>query len=340
VMTNPAGKQVTGQLSADASAWHPTEALGYSKKYTITATAVGTDGVSTTKTSSFTTVTPGNFTLPYMQRIGGYALTNGATFGVAIVPVVHFDEQITDEAAAQKALKVTSTPAVAGAWYWLDDTDVAYRPQSYWASGTKVTVAANVYGVKVGPGLYGQANVSSSFTVGRKQLTVADDNSPKIDKVYVYDATGKVLRTMDTSMGQHSGEQVGSNYINFFTMDGNYTVLDHENPANMSSESYGLPAGDAHGYGTIFVPYSTKISTDGIYLHEYNSTIYDQEHGRDVSEGCLNLKTSDAVWFFDHSIAGDPVVVHGAKGAPTIKLNQGGEWSVPWSTWVAGNAST
>jgi lipoprotein-anchoring transpeptidase ErfK/SrfK len=339
IMTSATGKTIAGEISADGTSWHATHALAYSSTYKITASATGGNDAITKRDLSFSTVTPGNMTMPYMDRIGGYGLYTGDTYGVAIVPVVHFDEQIPNEVAAQKALKVIATPAVPGAWYWLDDTDVAYRPQHYWASGTKITVEANVFGVDVGDGLYGQANASTSFTVGRRQLTVAYDNSPKVDKVYVYNAAGKVLRSMDTSMGQHGGETVDGTYINFYTLNGDYTVLDHENPANMSSESYGLPASDPHGYPTIEVPYSTKISTDGIYLHEYNSTIYDQEHGYDVSEGCLNLKTSDAVWFFDHSIPGDPVIVHGAKHAPTIKLDEGGEWSVPWSTWLAGDAT-
>ena len=168
---------------------------------------------------------------------------------------------------------------------------------------------------------------------------MADDNAPKIDKVRIYNAAGQVLRTMNTSMGQHSGETVDGKYINFYTLNGTYTVLDHENPAIMSSQSYGLPANAPNGYGKLSVPFSTKISTDGIYLHEYNSTIYEQNHGEDVSEGCLNLDTADATWFYDHSIAGDPVVVHGAKGAPTIAPWEGGYWSESWATWVKDSAT-
>jgi lipoprotein-anchoring transpeptidase ErfK/SrfK len=338
-MTNPTGKRVTGELDASGASWHTNEVLGYDKTYTLTAHGVAANGTALTKTSSFTTLKPANMTMPYLDRIGGYSLTDGGSYGVAIVPMVHFDEKIPDRAAAQRALKVTATPAVIGSWYWLDDTDVAYRPQNYWPSGTKVTIEANVYGVDVGNGLYGQSDESTTFTVGRKQLTVADDNSPQVDKVYVYNAAGTVLRTMNTSMGRHGGETLpNGDYINFYTLNGTYTVLDHENPAHMSSQSYGLPQNDPHGYGTILVPYSTKISIDGIYLHQYNSTIYEQDHGEDVSEGCLNLTTADAKWFYDHSLAGDPVIVHGNPNAPEIKLKEGGEWSVPWSQWLRGSA--
>ena len=336
-MTNSAGKHVTADLTPSGSSWHTTEVLGYGKTYSVVARAVGADGTPVTKRTTFTTLMPATVISASMQRMGGYGLDD-ETYGVAIVPVVHFDAPVGNEHAAQQALSVTSSTPVHGVWSWVDNHDVAYRPRGYWPAHTTVTVTAHVYGVRLGPKSYGASDESAKFTTGRKQLTIADDNSPQVDKVRVMDAAGRVLRTMNTSMGQHSGETVDGQYINFYTLDGTYTVLDHENPAIMSSQSYGLPQDAPNGYGKLTVPYSTKISTDGIYLHEYNSTIYDQDHGNDVSEGCLNLRTADAVWFFDHSLAGDPVVVHGARGAPEIQPSEGGYWSVPWSTWVADSA--
>ena len=115
-MTSPTGKVVTGTISADGSSWQSSEDLGYSKTYKIDAKAVNADGIAVEQKSSLTTVSPNNLTMPYLQRLGGYTLTNGATYGVAIVPVVHFDEPITDKAAALAGLHVTSsTPHVAGA---------------------------------------------------------------------------------------------------------------------------------------------------------------------------------------------------------------------------------
>ena len=107
-LVNAQGKHVTGSLSADGTSWHTSEVLGYSRTYALSAVAVNPTGVKTSKKLTFTTLTPHNMTLPYMQRAGGYAMDNGATYGVGIVPVVHFDEPITDKAAAEKALIVTS----------------------------------------------------------------------------------------------------------------------------------------------------------------------------------------------------------------------------------------
>lgn len=336
------GKKVRGTLSADKTSWQSSEVLGYDKTYRLVAKAVGTPTADPASTkmlhTRFTTLNPPNMTMPYFQYMGGYALQNGATYGVGIVPVVHFDEPITDKAAAERMLSVTTTPHVAGSWYWDPDTsqDAMFRPRHFWPSGTKVTISVNDYGKRVSPGLYGQADASTSFTIGRKQITLADDNAPRVDKVRVY-KNGKLVRTMNTSMGEHSGETVNGNFIDFHTMNGTYTVLEHDNPAIMSSASYGLPANAPGGYAPEPIYYSTKISTDGVYLHELDTTVWAQDSGVDVSHGCLNLDQANAIWFYDHSMIGDPVVVR-HTGGPTIQLWEGGAWSIPWKQWLAGSA--
>ncbi len=337
-MTNRAGKLVTGTLAAGATSWHSTEDLGYGRTYTVAAVGADAQGHAVTKRSSFTTVDPDTQVTATLDRIGGYALTSGATYGVGIVPIVHFDHAITGtaaRAAVLKTLTVTTSPHVVGAWAWYGSQDVHYRPQAYWPSGTKVTVAASIYGKSLGHGAYGASDVGASFTIGRKQITIAQDNAPKaVNKVRVY-REGKLVRTMNTSMGKHSGTTSGGQYIDFHTMKGTYTVLEHDNPAIMSSASYGLKATDPGGYAPEKIYYSTKISTDGIYLH-YLNTLYAQDNGIDVSHGCLNLNHPNAVWYFNHSMVGDPVQISGTHG-PTIDVAQGGDWSVPWSKWISGS---
>lgn len=335
-MTNRAGKVVTGALDAGGTSWHSTEDLGYGRTYAVTATGAGAQGATITEHSRFTTVDPSTQIEATIDRTGGYALTNGATYGVGIVPIVHFDEAITGKAARAavlKTLSVTTSPQVAGAWAWYGSHDVHYRPQAYWPSGTRVTVAARIYGKNLGHGMYGASDAGASFTIGRKEVTVAHDNAPKVDKVRVY-RNGVLVRTMNTSMGKHSGTYSGGNYIDFHTMKGTYTVLEHDDPAIMSSASYGLAATDPGGYAPEKIYYATKISTDGIYLH-YLNTIDAQDNGMDVSHGCLNLNHDNAVWFYQHSLIGDPVQISGTKG-PTIDVAQGGDWSVPWSVWSTG----
>ena len=332
-LVNAQGKHVAGTMATDGTSWQSTEVLGYSRTYSLHAVAVNPDGQKTAKKYTFTTVTPSNMTLPFMQRAGGYSLDNGATYGVGIVPVIHFDEPISNKAAVEKALIVTSTPAVTGVWDWVDDQDVHYRPQKYWAPGTKVTVKAKVYGVEVGPGMYGQSDVSTSFTIGRSQISVANDATHMVN-VYI---NGKLTRRMPTSMGR--GGYVtgtGGQQISLWTMSGTYTVLAHENPAIMSSASFGLPATSPAGYAPEKIYYATKISVDGIYLHQLDTTVWAQGH-EDLSHGCLNLNYDNASWYFKLSRIGDPVEVKNTTG-PSIQQWQNGDWSVPWSLWVKGSA--
>lgn len=331
-LVNPEGKAVAGALAADAASWKNTEVLGYSKTYTLSAVAVDAAGRRATKSAQFTTLTPGNMTMPYMQRSGGYSLDNGATYGVGIVPVVHFDESITDKKAAENALIVTTTPHVVGVWNWVDDQDVHWRPRTYLAPGSKVTVTAKVYGVQVGAGLYGQADASVSFRIGAKHVALADDLTHTV-KVFF---NNKLVRTMPTSMGRGGFVQGTNGPIPLWTMPGTYTVLAHENPAIMSSDSYGLPANSPLGYAPEKVYWATKISVDGIYLHELDATVWAQGH-TDVSHGCLNMNLANAQWYFQHALVGDVVQVVHTGGVP-VQVWQNGDWTVPWSTWVKGSA--
>jgi lipoprotein-anchoring transpeptidase ErfK/SrfK len=330
-MTNADGKAIKGAYNTAKSSWQVAEPLGYSKAYTVVAKAVNADGKPISKTSHFTTVTPDNMTMPDIETTGRQALKNGATYGVGMVVSVHFDEPITDKAAAERTLKVTTAPAVVGSWYWMDQQNVHWRPQHYYKTGTKVSVSANVYGKQVSPGLYGQGDVSASFKIGAKHVSIADDTTHTV-KVYYND---KLVRRMPTSMGQGGYVQGSHGQISLWTMPGTYTVIGHANPVLMDSSTYGLPVNSPKGYKE-YIYLATQISTDGIYLHQLDSTVWAQGH-QDLSHGCLNLNQSNAKWFYDTSLVGDIVQVRNT-GGPKLQVWQNGDWSVPWSTWVAGSA--
>ncbi len=330
-MVNQAGKSVRGALAGDGTSWRTTEVLGYSKTYRITATGANTAGAAVTKQAKVTTITPDNMTMPYIQTIAGGTVANGGKYGVGMVVKVHFDEAV-DRAKAERTLKVTTTPRVEGGWYWDNSKDAYWRPKAYYAPGTKVSVSAKVYGVDVGSGLYGQDDQSVSFSIGPKHYAVANAKTHHV-KVYFSD---KLVRDMPTSMGQGGTTQGKFGPIYLWTMPGVYTVIGHENPATMSSDSYGLPKNSPLGYAPEKVYWSTKISTDGIYLHQLNATVWAQGH-QNLSHGCLNLNLSNSRWFYKNTVLGDVVdVVH--SGGPAIQFFQGGQWSVPWSKWVAGSA--
>ena len=172
-----------------------------------------------------------------------------------------------------------------------------------------MTVDAKVYGVNLGHGLYGQSDQSTSFTIGQKRYAVADAKTHHV-KVYFDD---KLVRNMPTSMGQGGYVQGKYGQIALWTPPGTYTVINHENPAIMSSDSYGLSANSPYGYPAEKVYWSTKISTDGIYLHQLNATTWAQGN-TNVSHGCLNLNGENAAWFYNFAQPGDIVQVKNTGG--------------------------
>ena len=103
------------------------------------------------------------------------------TVGVAAPIRIQFNGHVSDRAAVERALSVTTSVPVVGAWGWLPDegggSRVDYRPKEYWPAGTAVTVQAKLFGVAYGDGAYGAQDISSTFTIGRAQIVKADVNS-------------------------------------------------------------------------------------------------------------------------------------------------------------------
>ncbi len=330
-LTNPEGKEVAGITTPDKTSWKPSEPLGYGKTYKLVVDAVDANGVATTKNTTLTTVAPSNQTRAYINTTGGASISDGGTYGVGTVVAVHFDELIGDKAAAEKSLLVTTNPPVQGSWYWVDGQNVHWRPQNYYAPGTTVSVNANIYGKQLGNGLYGQQDDTVSFKIGDSHVSVADDNTKMVT---VYE-NGQVIKEMPTSMGMGGTETIGGTTLSFWTQPGTYTVMDKANPVIMDSSTYGLPINSRLGYKES-INWATRISTDGIYLHELESTVWAQGN-TDTSHGCLNLSAANAKWFFDFSQPGDVVEIKNTGGAP-LEVWQNGDWTLSWADWAAGSA--
>ncbi|WP_433194746.1 L,D-transpeptidase [Nocardia sp. CA-107356] len=330
-LTNEAGRPIEGIYTPDKTAWKPTEPLGYGHTYTISAESLTITGRIGPTTSTFTTLAPNNQTKVYLTTTGGTPLTDGGTFGVGTVVVAHFDEDVPDKAVAEKRLSVTTNPPVEGSWYWLDKRNAHWRPQQYYAPGTKVTVAANIYGADLGGGLYGQEDSKTTFTIGPSHVSIADDNTKQVQ---VFE-NGNLIRTMPTSMGRGGSEVIAGKTLSFWTQPGVYTVMDKGNPVIMDSSTYGLPVNSRLGYKEA-IGWATRISTDGIYLHQLDSTVWAQG-SQNLSHGCLNLSATNAQWFFNFAIPGDVVEVRNTGGAP-LEVWQNGDWGMQWDEWLEGSA--
>jgi lipoprotein-anchoring transpeptidase ErfK/SrfK len=330
-MVNDGGKPIDGVMTPDNTVWKPTGPLGYAHTYTLTVTSRGTNGAESSQVSSFSTVRPSNQTKVSFTMTSEATLREGGTYGVGTVVVAHFDEDITDRAAAERQLVVTTNPPVPGSWFWVDSQNAHWRPEHYYAPNTTVTAEAKIYGIALGGGMFGQEDSRVSIRIGDAHVSIADDTT-KLVSVF---ENGKLVRTMPTSMGMGGTETVGGRTLSFWTPPGVYTVLDRGNPVVMDSSTFGLPKNSRLGYRET-INYATRISIDGIYLHQLDSTVWAQGN-TDTSHGCLNLNGENAKWFYDFSVPGDVVEVH-HTGGPPLKIEQNGDWTLSWDDWRKGSA--
>jgi lipoprotein-anchoring transpeptidase ErfK/SrfK len=315
-MTNQDGATVPGKLSPDGLTWATSEPLGYNKRYTLNAQSLGLGGV-TSRQMTFETHSPENLTMPYVLP------NDGETVGIGQPIAVRFDENIPDRVAAERAIKVTTNPPVEGAFYWLSNREVRWRPQHYFKPGTTVDVAVNTYGVDLGDGLFGQENVTTHFTIGDEVIATADDNT----KTLTVRVNGEVVKTMPISMGKNSTP----------TNNGTYIIGDRLSHMVMDSSTYGVPSNSPNGYRTE-VDYATQMSYSGIYVHAAPWSVGSQGYSN-VSHGCLNVSTSNAQWFYNNTKRGDIVEVVNTVGSVLPGTDGLGDWNVPWEQWRAGNAN-
>jgi lipoprotein-anchoring transpeptidase ErfK/SrfK len=326
-LTNPQGKEVKGSLAKDKASWASAEPLGYDREYTLKASIRGKDGKTVREESSFTTVSPAGTVYP--SFLPPPKIT---TVGVGQPIAVIFDTPPPDQAAAERALKVTATPEQEGSWYWWDDRTVHYRPKDYWKPGTKVTVDAKIYGVNLGGGLYGDTDRTLNLTIGPEKIATIDDKTHRM----VVTVNGKAVKTFPVSMGR-SGSTTGKDgeKISFVTPSGTYVAQEKYAVKRMNSESYGLPSDASLGYDEK-IPLAVRVSNSGIFVHAAPWSVADQGR-RNVSHGCVNLSPEAGRWFYDNFSYGDIVNIHNTstKLEPTDGF---GDWNIPWEEWVKGSA--
>jgi lipoprotein-anchoring transpeptidase ErfK/SrfK len=314
-MADDEGEKVAGELAPDGLTWKTTDPLNYNKQYTITAKTLGLGGTAT-ETLSFKSHSPANLTMPYLSP------GDGAVVGVGQPIAVRFDESIPDRLAAQKAITVTTDPPVEGAFYWLSNSEVRWRPQDFWEPGTRVTVKVKTFGVDLGEGLMGQEDLSSTFSIGDQVIATADDTN----KMLTIRRNGEVVKTMPISMGKNSTP----------TPNGVYTIGDRHQRLIMDSSTYGVPSNSPNGY-RLEVDWATQMSYSGVYVHSAPWSVGSQ--GSDnVSHGCLNVSPENAQWFYNNTKRGDVVEVRGTVGSVLSGVEGLGDWNIPWSQWKAGNA--
>ena len=315
-VSSPDGK-VDGALNDDASYWTATERLEPGTTYTVDASAEG-DGATAQRKASFTT---DDLTLDE-QTYPSVAPLQGETVGVGMPVIVSFDLPVTDRAAFEENMVVSSVPEQVGSWHWLSDTVAHYRPKSYWRPGSEVSVDIDVNGVDAGNGIYGQENRDIDFKVGDAHIYQVDAKTHQM-KVF---SNGKLLRTLPITTGKPG----------FTTRSGVKVIMEKFESKRMNSETVGIPAGSSESYDIDNVQWAMRVTNSGEFIHAAPWSVGSQGNAN-VSHGCTGMSTADAGWLYSISRRGD-VVEYTGTDRPMTFDNGYGDWNKSFADYQAGSA--
>jgi lipoprotein-anchoring transpeptidase ErfK/SrfK len=311
VAVTTTGDPVAGTYSAGHASWQSTWALNVSQSYTVTATAVSTGGgtsagVTTTKTSTFHTLTPpATFST---QIFEGYR----QSYGVGMPIILTFSAPVQDKAAVERSIELQTSRPVIGAWYWDGNQTLDFRPRDYWPAHTVVSFTGHFDGIEAAPGVYGYHTLTQSFGIGDSVIAVASTTTHKT-QVYI---NGHLKYDWNISSGKPGDA----------TPDGSYLTIEKENPVRMIGPGYDL-----------LVPWSVRFTFSGDYYHDAYWSVGEQGF-ENVSHGCVNLAPANAETYYKLAVPGDPVTI---RGSPRSGAWDNGwtEWFLSWPQYLKGSAT-
>jgi lipoprotein-anchoring transpeptidase ErfK/SrfK len=210
--------------------------------------------------------------------------SDGATVGVAEPIRIEFTAPVADREMAEQAIHISSDPPVPGKFYWLNDSQVRWRPLDFWPAHTTVDIDA--------------AGTRSSFSTGDALIATADNATHQL----TITRNGDVVQTFPMSMGKPGRD----------TPNGTYYVQGKSTEVVMDSATYGVPNTSPDGY-RVRVQLAVRFDNSGNFVHSAPWSVADQGI-RNVSHGCINISPSNAKWFYDNFGIGDPIVVTNSVG--------------------------
>jgi lipoprotein-anchoring transpeptidase ErfK/SrfK len=310
------GTKLEGAL--DAGSWVLSSRLEPGTDYVARARAERSDGEVVTKALRFHTE---DLTLD-QQAYPSVAPLAGETVGVGMPVVVTFDLPVTDKAAFERHMTVTSTPAQAGSWHWFNDYEVRFRPKTYWQAGTDVSVDLDLNSIPAGNGIYGQESRTVDFHVG-------DANVYKVNaqthQMQVF-ANGGLLRTIPITTGKDG----------FTTRSGTKVIIEKFAEKRMNSETVGISSDDPEAYDIDDVKWAMRLTFTGEFIHAAPWSVGSQGSAN-VSHGCTGMSTENAAWLYARTRRGDVVEYTGTDKSMTLE-NGYGDWNADFATYRAGSA--
>ncbi|MDH6540496.1 lipoprotein-anchoring transpeptidase ErfK/SrfK [Streptomyces sp. SPB4] len=312
------GNAVEGKLAGDGASWEPARNLAAATEYKVHAVAKDEAGRESAKDTTFTTLTPQN------TFVGHYTPEDGSTVGVGMPVSINFTRGITNTEAVEKAITVTAEPAVKVEGHWFGNDRLDFRPEKYWAAGTKVTVKLALDGVEGRPGVYGKQTRTVTFTVGRSQVTTVDASAHTMQVV----RDGQVLKDIPITAGAPATT----------TYNGQMVISEKYKVTRMN----GATVGFGGEYDISDVPHAMRLSNSGTFVHGNYWAPSSTFGSENVSHGCVGLEdergagddSTPAAWFYNESLIGDVVVVKNSKDKQIAPDNGLNGWNMDWSEWT------
>jgi lipoprotein-anchoring transpeptidase ErfK/SrfK len=312
-----AGRYVAGELSADGSRWHTTSPLAAGVHYRVRVSTEDEDGAPGRKVVDFDTGTPTT-----KKRLDVTFGPDKGTYGVGQPVTAELSLPVKDKAAravVERSLKVDSRPAVEGAWHWVDDKKLHYRPKEYWPAQATVTAHSNLAGIKVAERLWGGKAKPLTLTTGDRVEAVTDASAHSMT---VY-RNGEAIKSIPVTTGKPG----------YDTRNGVKVVLGKEGTVRMTSASIG-----SSDFYDLIVHNSVRLTNSGEYVHAAPWSTGSQGYAN-VSHGCTGMSSANAEWFYENIRAGDIVQVVNSSGDMMAPFGNGfGDWNLDWKKWRTGSA--
>ncbi|PNG17867.1 L,D-transpeptidase [Streptomyces cahuitamycinicus] len=311
------GRYVAGELAADGSRWHSTSPLAANASYTVRVSTEDEDGAPGRKVVTFDTGKPTT-----KKRLDVTFGPKTGTYGVGQPVTAELSRPVKDKAqraVVERALKVSSTPSTEGAWHWVDDKKLHYRPKDYWPARATVQVRSNLQGIKIGDRMWGGKAKPLTFSTADKLIAVTDAAAHRMT-VYKND---EIVREIPVTTGMPG----------YDTRNGVKVVLAKEGTVRMTSASIG-----AADFYDLIVHHSVRVTNSGEYVHAAPWSVGSQGYAN-VSHGCTGMSNENAAWFYDTVREGDIVEVVNSGGDTMAPFGNGfGDWNLDWAKWRTGSA--
>ena len=210
--------------------------------------------------------------------------------GVGTLPRLRFSKNITNKAAVERHLQVAATTPsgrtvnVPGAWGWISDETVVFRPKNYWPGNSTIRITSTVNDTVLGKSgkkyLVGSKALRKTYVFRTDRSLIATvDGAKKTMTVHV---NGKKRKNFKVSLGKSGWETRNGAKVISTDKEDNKVYRSSSLGLDPEVEFYELPS-----------KWNTRLTPSGEFLHTA-SWAYGRLGRYNGSHGCTNMFEDDA----------------------------------------------